>query len=168
RVLPRLTFNLGLRYEFITVPRENHGKEAALRNIVSDAEPTLGPAFENMSLRNFSPRFGFAWDVKGDGKTAVRGGFAELYDVGVFGVSLVIASQATPPFGAFCAVATPSTLALPLPFPGCNTLRLLDYGMKQPHILDYNLTVERQLPRQMGLTLGYAGSRGYHIMQEQE
>ena len=169
RVLSNLTFNLGLRYEFITVPHEVHGKEAALRDIRNDAATTLGPAFQNMSLRNFSPRFGFAWDVKGDGKTAVRGGFAELYDVGVFGVSLVIASQATPPFSSFSAVGTPSTLALPLPFPDVGkTLRLLDYNMKQPHMLDYNLTVERQLPWRMGLTLGYAGSRGFHIMQEKE
>ena len=35
-------------------------------------------------------------------------------------------------------------------------------------MLDYNLTVERQLPWQMGLTLGYAGSRGYHLAQEKE
>src|SRR6059036_1113039 len=169
RVLPRLTFNLGLRYEFITVPREQHGKEAALRDIVHDAAPTLGPAFENMSLRNFSPRFGFAWDVRGNGKTAVRGGFAELYDIGVHGVSFVIASQATPPFGAFCAVGTPFTLrSLPLEFGECNALRLLDYHMQQPHMLDYNLTIEQQLPWQIGLTLGYAGSRGYHLMQEKE
>src|SRR5437867_4200222 len=169
RVLPRLTFNLGLRYEFITVPREQHGKEAALRNIVSDAAPTLGPAVDNMSLRNFSPRFGFAWDVRGNGKTAVRGGFAELYDVGVFGVSFVIASQATPPFGSFNAVGTPSTLALPLVFPNPpKTLRLLDYHMQHPHMLDYNRTVVQHIPRQMGLTLGYAGSRGYHIAQEKE
>ena len=158
-----------MRYEFITVPREQHGKEAALRDIVHDAAPTLGPAFENMSLRNFSPRFGFAWDVRGNGKTAVRGGFAELYDIGIHGVSFVIASQATPPFGAFCAVGTPSTLrGLPLEFGECNALRLLDYHMKQPHMLDYNLTLEQQLPWLMGLTLGYAGSRGYHLMQEKE
>jgi hypothetical protein len=169
RVLPNLTFNLGLRYEFITVPRETHGKEAALRDILRDAATTLGPAFENMSLRNFSPRFGFAWDVTGHGKTAVRGGFAELYDIGAFGVSFVIASQATPPFSSFSAVGTPSTLTLPLFFPDVGrTLRLLDYHMKQPHILDYNLTVEQQLPWQLGLTLGYAGSRGYHLMQVKE
>src|SRR5262249_60632882 len=101
RVLPRLTFNLGLRYEFLTVPREQHGKEAAVRDIVHDAAPTLGPAFENMSLRNFSPRFGFAWDVRGNGKTAVRGGFAELYDKCIHGVSFVIFFAANPPFGAF-------------------------------------------------------------------
>jgi hypothetical protein len=48
------------------------------------------------------------------------------------------------------------------------TLRLLDYLMKQPHILDYNLTVDHQLPWKVGLTLGYAGSRGYHLMQVKE
>jgi len=169
RVLPNLTFNLGLRYEFITVPREQHGKEAALRDIVHDAATTIGPAFRNMSLLNFSPRFGFAWDVTGNGKTAIRGGFAELYDIGAFGVSFVIASQATPPFSSFSAVTTPSTLVLPLVFPDVGrTLRLLDYNMKQPHMLDYNLTVEHQLPWRVGLTLGYAGSRGYHLMQVKE
>jgi len=169
RVLPNLTLNLGLRYEFITVPREQHGKEAALRDILHDSATTIGPAFENMSLRNFSPRFGFAWDVTGNGKTAVRGGFAELYDIGAFGVSFVIASQATPPFSSFSAVATPSTLTLPFVFPDVGrTLRLLDYHMKQPHILDYNLTVDHELPWKVGLTLGYAGSRGYHLMQVRE
>jgi hypothetical protein len=169
RVLPHLTFNIGLRYEFITVPDEVHGKQAALRDIQHDAATTLGPAFQNMSLRNFSPRFGFAWDVAGDGKTAVRGGFAELYDVGVFGVSMVIASHATPPFSSFSAVATPSTLTVPFVFPVLGkTLRLLDYNLQQPHMLDYNLTVERQLPGRMGLTVGYAGSRGIHIPRERE
>ena len=37
------------------------------------------PAFENMKFY-FSPRVGFAWDVTGDGKTAVRGGFGINYD----------------------------------------------------------------------------------------
>ena len=45
------------------------------------------------------------------------------------------------------------------------SLRLTDYNLKQPHILDYNLTLERELPWQLGLTLGYAGSRGINIMQ---
>ena len=40
--------------------------------------------------------------------------------------------------------------------------------MQQPHMLDYNLTVDHQLPWQVGLTLGYAGSRGYHVMQVKE
>jgi outer membrane receptor protein involved in Fe transport len=75
RVSPSFTLNLGLRYEFNTQIRENRGIEAAIRDIQHDAEPTLGPMMENSSLRNFSPRIGFAWDVTGNGRTAVRGGF---------------------------------------------------------------------------------------------
>lgn len=169
RILPRLTFNIGLRYEFLTVPDEVRGHQAALRDIQHDDHGTLGPIFRNMSVRNFSPRFGFAWDVTGDGKTALRGGFAELYDIGAWGVGLVIASQATPPFSSFSAVGTPSTLSIPLVFPEPGkTLRLMDYRLQQPHILDYNLTLERQLPGRIGLTVAYAGSRGINLMQEKE
>ena len=101
RLLPRLTFNIGLRYEFQTVPNELKGNQAALRDIQHDAQGTLGPIYLNPSLRNFSPRFGFAWDITGDGKTALRGGFAELYDVGAFGVTYAIAAQGTPPLSCY-------------------------------------------------------------------
>jgi outer membrane receptor protein involved in Fe transport len=168
RVLPNLTFNLGLRYEFLTVPNELTGHGSAIRDIQRDDKGTLGPPFRNSSLLSLSPRFGFAWNVTGDGKTAVRGGFAELYDIGVMGVSLAIAAIGTPPFSSFSSVATPAPLTLPFSFSPSvlgKSLRLLDYNLKQPHILDYNLTLERQLPWQMGLTLGYAGSRGINIMK---
>src|SRR5947208_1671879 len=129
RVLPNLTFNLGLRYEFLTVPDEVTGHGSALRDIQHDDKGTVGPAFRNMSLLNFSPRFGFAWNVTGDGKTAVRGGFAELYDVGVTGVSMAIAAIGTPPFSSFSAVATPTPFTLPFFFPSSvlgKSLRLID------------------------------------------
>jgi hypothetical protein len=45
---------------------------------------------------------------------------------------------------------------------------MLEYGLEQPHILDYNLTLERQLPGQIALTVGYAGSRGLNLMQIKE
>ena len=69
RITPRLTLNLGLRYEFHTTFNETHNKGSALRDLVHDAAFTVGPLFKNPSLRDFSPRFGFAWDVAGDGKT---------------------------------------------------------------------------------------------------
>src|SRR3989449_5328993 len=69
RVLPNLTFNVGLRYEFLTVPDELTGHGSGLRDIQHDDKGTVGPPFKNMSLLNFSPRFGFASNVTGDRKT---------------------------------------------------------------------------------------------------
>ena len=165
-VLPNLTLNLGLRYEIQTVPRDSHGIESALRDVQHDAEGTIGPPFENPSLLNFSPRFGFAWDIKGDGVTAIRGGFSELFDVGLYAQALAIATTGTPPFASNSTVRG-GTLALPLAFPASaagKSLRTQDYHMQQPHLLSYNLAVERQLPGRTVLTLTYAGSRGLNIV----
>nr|MDQ3821499.1 TonB-dependent receptor [Acidobacteriota bacterium] len=62
----RLTLNLGLRYEFATAPTETHGRIANLRN-VTDTSSTVGEPFFKPTRKAFSPRFGFAWDVFGDG-----------------------------------------------------------------------------------------------------
>ena len=176
RVTNRLTFNLGLRYEFITTPEEKFGRVSNLRNVKSDAAVTMGPPFfENPSLRNFSPRFGFAWDVFGNARMSVRGGFAEVYDLGNVGSGLIQAGIGTPPYSSQSAVTsagfTPSTL-LPVRLPFVytpanigNTLRLLDYNLDQPHMLQYNLSVERQLPWNTALTVAYAGSRGMNLFQ---
>src|SRR3990167_1986085 len=83
RVWSNFTLNLGLRYEFSTDFQEALGHAAPLRDARVDAATTVGRlVYENPTLRNLSPRFGFAWDVRGDGRTAVRGGFGLLYDLG--------------------------------------------------------------------------------------
>ena len=179
RVRPTFMLNLGLRYEFTTQPTEIRGNGAALRDVLHDTDVTHGDPYLNPSLHNFSPRFGFAWDVRGDGKTSIRGGFGLLYDIGVFGTALFIASSATPPLSSMTTVTPANGLVFgPLPFATIDptvlkslagrTLRPLDYHVHQPHLLSYNLTVERQLPAQIGLTLAYAGSRGINIMQDKE
>jgi hypothetical protein len=48
------------------------------------------------------------------------------------------------------------------------TLRLLDYNLSQSHMLQYNLTLERQLPFTMALTVAYAGSRGLNLQMVNE
>jgi hypothetical protein len=171
RVLPRLTLNLGLRYEFQTVPQDIHGIQSALRDVQRDAQATIGPPFENPSLLNFSPRFGFAWDIAGNGTTAIRGGFGELFDLGMYAQALAIATTGTPPFASNSTVNNPVTLTLPLAFPASaagKSLRTQDYHMRQPHLLSYNLTVERQLPAKIVLTMAYAGSRGLNIVTTTE
>src|SRR5438309_496554 len=94
-----LTLNIGLRYETSTVVSEQYGKLTSLRNL-SDPLPFCGtsapsvtdvflgkpgcagvkPITSNPTLHNFEPRIGFAWDPRGNGKMAVRGGFA-IFDV---------------------------------------------------------------------------------------
>ena len=173
RVRSNVTLNLGLRYEFNTQLQEVHGIQAALRNIQQDATTTVGPLFKNPSLHDFSPRFGFAWDVKGDGKTAVRGGFGLLYDIGNFGTAIFDTISGTPPFSNTSTLQTPPAIALTLPvtFPASasgKSPNLINYSLQQPHMLQYNLTVDRQLPFDMALTLSYAGSRGLNLMQLRE
>jgi hypothetical protein len=68
RVSPRFTLNLGLRYEYERLPDPQ---------IPNSLEPrtNIFPADKN----NFGPRVGFAYDITGDGKTAVRGGYGIYY-----------------------------------------------------------------------------------------
>ena len=82
RVTPRVTINLGFRYEYQAVPSDS-------KNLLGNFEPGIGleQVGKNISSiykgdhKNFSPRFGVAWDVTGKGTTIVRLGGSILYDL---------------------------------------------------------------------------------------
>lgn len=174
RVRPNLTLNLGLRYEIASTYREGNGFNSSLRDVIHDAQYTIGSLFLNPSKRNIGPRFGFAWDVTGDGKTAVRGGFGKLYDVAEWGGSLSFIIGSQQPWSS-SSIAAATNLQVPfipitqIPFvfpPGTfgGQAQTFDYHMRNPHMLSYNLALERQLPGSMALTVAYAGSRGLDLM----
>jgi len=78
KIMPRLTVNLGVRYEWTNNP-------ADVRLQTLNAISTLPGVFEfrepETDTNNWMPRIGFAWDPLGDAKWAVRGGFGVSYDV---------------------------------------------------------------------------------------
>jgi hypothetical protein len=82
RITPRVTLNLGFRYELQGVPTEAN-------NLLGNWEPSKGleqvgkniSSIYNGDYKNFSPRLGVAWDVKGKGTTIVRVGGSIVYDL---------------------------------------------------------------------------------------
>lgn len=173
RVNSRLILNLGLRYEISTTVNEETGHGWSMRNLATDSLATINftpPLYVNPTLRNFGPRFGFAWDVFGDSKTSVRGGFAYLYDITTIIGGAQNGASANPPFSGVNNILSGFTFPnTPIPSLALsNTLRAIEWKLGQPHMLQYNLTLERSLPGNTVVSLAYAGSRGLNLLQTRE
>ena len=173
RVTSALTLNLGARYEFFTVPSSKGGLDVHLDDVVKSTTTTVGTPFLNPSLRNIAPRLGFAWDITGDGRTAVRGGSGLYYDTDNPYNSSLGLTASNPPFGGVVNL-TGANIPFPTPaFPtgaagGALALRLVDYNIKQPYGWTYNVNLQRELAADWGFMVGYAGSRGYHLVSSIE
>ncbi|MBV9180411.1 MAG: TonB-dependent receptor, partial [Acidobacteria bacterium] len=169
-----LTLNLGVRYEASSVPTEVQGKIDNLR-VMTAATPQLGsPLFSNPTLHNFEPRLGFAWDPLHDGKTAVRGAFG-VYDVLPLIYNFTLAITESAPFyklgtsGSLPAGSFPVTAANLV----ANNPTDLQTAYVQPnpprnYVLNWNLTVERELGRGMTAMIGYVGNRGVHMLNRED
>jgi hypothetical protein len=169
---PNLTLNLGLRYEMTTVPTETAGKLAVLRNL-SDATPHLGdPFFGNPTKKNFEPRVGFAWDPRGNGKMAIRGGFG-MFDVLPLPYQYTLLTTLAAPFFQYTSINSPQPKDptrgpffdnLDLANLPANKLRAtyIDPNPKRNYVMQYNVNLQYQLTPSLTSLLAYVGSRGIH------
>jgi Carboxypeptidase regulatory-like domain/TonB dependent receptor-like, beta-barrel/TonB-dependent Receptor Plug Domain len=177
---PNLTVNLGLRYEITTVPNEVQGKLVNLLNITdpqpSCAKPIAGCAptplsslFSNPTLRNFEPRFGFAWDPSHNGKTAVRGGFG-MFDMLPLPYQFLLSENLIAPFylqGAVSGKNLPagSFFSGAYPLLGLSSLRgiYIDHDPHRNYVMQWNMNIQRELLPNLTATVGYVGSRSVHL-----
>ncbi len=177
RIAPRLTLNLGIRYEPDSVPFDREGANVAFRNM-TDADPTFGPIMRNPSRKNFGPRVGFNWDVFGNGKTSVRSAFGEYYDVNAFGFTFFTTGGGTPPLAAATTftngtltslpVITASSNLVPGAEPYGSSLHTTNYDTQQPHLIAWNASIAQQLTGSLSLTVAYVGTRGIHLWDTDE
>jgi outer membrane receptor protein involved in Fe transport len=198
RVTQRLTLNLGLRYEFMNTPHELSGRQSRILNDLTDPF-TSGPVIQNNTLKNFSPRVGLAYDLFGNGKTAVRGGAGIYYDMGNIGTALGQTANGSLPYAGLVDVNTaapagiptissweatltasdpvkyPANAGFPLPIPdqvrsfytpdklGVFTPTFIDYNWKSSYMIQYNVSVQQQLPWDMMVGVAFVGNHGVHL-----
>jgi hypothetical protein len=177
----RRNFSLraGLRDEFTTGWNEEAGRAANYitgSNGILQTAPLVGSsAFTvNRATRLLSPRIGLAWDVFGDGKTALHAGFGTYYSL-IDDLSFLLNSL--PPYNGAVSSSGPLSSIAPL-VPGaalppscgpgvptpCTTYapQGVQADAKTPAVQEWNLTIERELSPSTALRFSYVGSFGYH------
>jgi hypothetical protein len=176
KLLPNLTVTLGLRYQLPGVVDEADSLElspvlqgTAEQTLLSNATlnfagSSAGRPWYRREWKDFAPNFGFAWDVFGDGKTAVRGGYSLSYvndqeilapetlleiNAGLQGVAAATGLSNRVSTGLPQIV--PPTYQVPLtvadnyannPF---NAVGMIDPNLKHPYVQQYSIGIQHQV-----------------------
>ena len=159
---PRLTLTGGLRYEFTTMPVDEGGRDSALIHL-SDPAPAVGRLYQNPTYTNLSPRTGAAWDVLGDGTTSVRGGYGLYFNT--TNQQNLIVTVTNPPATPRFIIANPTFPSPPFERGVGNSIRPVQWDLENPRLHVWNASVQRSLPGDIIATVGYAGSRGIHLLR---
>ncbi len=193
KVTRRLTLNLGVRYDLSSGPVERWNRSSNFDPFVTNpatgtqgamlyAGATKDRHFMDPPNLNFSPRFGFAYSITADGKTAIRGGYAIIYselesgDTAGDGSNSLGFSIDTPfsppgggPYRAFLLSVGPTSILQPLGADGGpsafrgQSVRFQPMEEPSPYVQQWNLTLQREIRGGWVITAGYAGNRGIHL-----
>jgi len=188
RITPRLTLNLGLRYEVNTPYTDirnrmnawEPGKQSVIypqapEGLLFPGDPGVPPGIAPVDYHQFMPRVGLAWDPFGDNKTTVRAGYGIFYDGFTNGtggplqgaVSALPWTQAYQLPGPGFNLANPYGSS-PTPFGGNNfvapaTVLTVQSGALPPYSQNWNLSIEHAIAKDYLLDVRYVGNKGTHL-----
>jgi hypothetical protein len=160
RATDRLTLELGLRYDFYSVVTEKDGLAKPFF-VEDNAFGPDGGEFYDPDYNNVSPRLSAAYQL--NDKTVVRGGFGLFYGPGQFEDRIQPIENWIERRRVQAADIPANGLAFPVdPAVYRNLLSVRGYTHHRPdeYNMQYGVSVSRELPGEVNLTVGYTGSKG--------
>lgn len=173
---PYLTFNLGLRWEYVGPLRDYannlSGFNALTGTIVWAGHNGASNHLYKQDWNNLAPRIGFSWEPTQKSSTVIRGGYGIFYNVPVLLQQFVNVLSQYPvrnPQTFTATTANPINLANAFPTanaPGSRTATGIDPNYATPYIHEWSLGVQQALNKNVLLELTYIGSKGTHLPSE--
>lgn len=178
RILPNLTLNLGVRYEYVTMPiASRYQVYSAPANIPGPNGLLFNRPY--FSKNDWSPRVGFAYSPGKNGLWSIRGGFARAFNLTYANLT----SNAAPPFfqqtndvnlnsnaGNFLGSGGLSGALVPLPTNPRDALGVVGsytFGNQRPYGLTWNFGVQRVLKGSYTFEARYVGTKGVHLWNQE-
>ncbi len=182
KIRPNLVVNLGLRYDYFSVPTEIDDR------LFNREGPTglgaLIPASEGIykaDRNNFAPRLGFAWTVDQSGRTVVRGGFGMFYSRSPLrNILEVVRNSIEEPFRVIYSRAEARALGLRYPVTNEGVLPIaknpnapwtgstIDPDFPSPESRQWLVSASRQLTNTIAVDTSYTGTRGVNLLYNRQ